>query len=440
MDLRALLPDFARHLSARAAASRTIVSYTRTVEALLCVLGDQPPGRSAVEAFLSRPTIDGDPRAASTKRAELMALRAFFQLALREHGVADATDGIAIGRGTRVEPRVAIPADIPRLFNAAERSTERARDLAVLGLLFVLGMRVHEVAQLDAAQVDPVAHMLWRVRGKGGTVTDLPLPARLEDLLGAWLRRRLMDGHDDSGPLFPTARPSSSRTGRLSIRSLQRLVARLCVEAELGRQLGPHALRHGCATAAIVLGIDVPTVAAALRHSSIATTQGYVHLASDARRTAFERISSLIPKASTSEVLSAGEISQNPAKTGPSRGGGAAVDIQQPMGDIREPKDHGRLPRKTGTTSTPKRACFGPQSPRVELPRTEEGPRGHGRIEELLAEHLEAVRALVDASLDAFVLELRSGPRDTGARNGRLRRRFQPGERRGARSRRRARS
>jgi len=404
------------------------------------VLGDRPPGRSAVEAFLSRPTMGGEPRAAPTKRAELMALRAFFQLALREHGVADATDGIAIGRGTRVEPRVAMPADIPRLFDAAERSTERARDLAILGLFFVLGLRVHELVQLDTAQVDPTAHMLWRLRGKGGHVTDLPLPSRLEDLLVSWLRRRSMDGHDDSGPLFPTARPSSSRTGRLSIRSLQRLVGRLCVEADLGRQLGPHALRHGCATAAIVLGVDVPTTAAMMRHASIATTQGYVHLASDARRTAFERISSLIPRASTSDVVSALEISQNPAKTGPSRGGGAAVDIQQPMGDIREPKDHGRLPRKTGTTNTPKGACFGPPPPGVEPLRVEEGLRDHDRLEELLAGHLKAVRKLVDVSLGAFALELLRGPRDPGAHGSRLRRRLQSGDRRGARSRRRARS
>ena len=110
------------------------------------------------------------------------------------------------------------------------------------------------------------------------------------------------------------------------------------------------------------------------------------------------------------------------------------------MGDIREPKDHGRLPRKTGTTNTPKGACFGPPPPGVEPLRVEEGLRDHDRLEELLAGHLKAVRKLVDVSLGAFALELLRGPRDPGAHGSRLRRRLQSGDRRGARSRRRARS
>lgn len=330
MHLRALLPDFARHLAARGAATRTTASYTRTLEAFFEHLGQRLPAPPTVEAFLARPGRRVEARSSSTKRAELIALRAFFAFASPQDA-ADPTDGIAIRRGARTEPVVAMPADIPRLFDAAARSAEGPRDLALLGLFFVLGLRLHEVVQLDVEQVDLVARVLWRVCGKGGVVVDLPIPARLETLLAAWLRVRAMRGHPDSGPLFPTARPTSSRTGRLSARSLQRAVGRLCSAAGLAKQLGPHALRHGCATAAISLGVDVPTTAAALRHSSIATTQAYVHLAGDARRCAYDRISSLIPPSIGSPAAPAASPAANTCESGRLGASSSPVDFHHPV-------------------------------------------------------------------------------------------------------------
>lgn len=314
MDLRALLPTFAKHLSARGAAERTLASYDRTVVGFVDLLAERPALRAEVETFLARPRADGQPRGASTKRAELMALRAFFRFAAAEVAVDDPTGGITVKRGRPREPAVAMPADIAPLYEAAARSSAPARNIAIVGLFHVLGLRVHELAALCVTQCDPVARVLRRVRGKGGTVTDFPLPEVLVALLCAWLRERAMLGHRD-GPLFPTARPSSSTTGRYSIRSLQRLVNRLAEEAGLGRRLGPHALRHGCATAAISLGVDVPTVAAVLRHADLNTSQRYVHLVHDARRGALEKIASLIP-ASLVPASPERNVSENPLKAG----------------------------------------------------------------------------------------------------------------------------
>lgn len=283
--------------------------------------------RSDVESFLARPRANGAPRAASTKRAELMALRAFFGFAANE--VADPTAGLRIKRERRPDPAVAMPSDVRPLFEAAGRSASPRRNALVLALLQVLGLRVHEVTLLDVAQLDLVARVLRHVRGKGGTVVDFPLPVPLVTLASDWLRERTMLGHAE-GPLFPTARPSSSTSGRLSVRSLQRLVNRLAEEAGLGRRLGPHALRHGCATAAISLGIDVPTTAECLRHNSIATTQAYVHLARDARRDAFERLATLIPPATLATGSIASSDQPNLGGNAGQEGVGAPVDIHPP--------------------------------------------------------------------------------------------------------------
>lgn len=331
MNLRATLPAFAKHLAARGAAPRTLAAYDRTVAAFLDAIGGNgTASRADVETFLARPRRDGQPRRASTKRAELNALRAFFAFVAEQGVVADPTDGIAVKRERPSAPAVAMPADLAPLYKAASSS---ARDSAILGLFHVLGLRVHELAGLDVAQLDLTAHVLRRVRGKGATLTDFPLPAPLAALLVGWLRERAMAGHSD-GPLFPTARPSASTTGRLSVRSLQRLVGRLAEDAGLGRRLGPHALRHGCATAAISLGIDVPTTAEVMRHASIATTQSYVHLARDARREALEKIASLIPP---SVVPAAGPAEQKPAEKPPAAGAAGAVDIHPVVDGDRAP-------------------------------------------------------------------------------------------------------
>lgn len=304
MHLRDLLPGFARHLAARAAAPRTIASYTRTVGAFFDALGDEPVSHGGVEQFLSRVGTHGRPLGASTKRGELMALRAFFRFASREAAVVDPTDGIVVKRERRPAAAVVMPDEIGPMFEAAARSSEPRRDSLVVALLFVLGLRLHEVVTLDVAQVDLDARVLRRVRGKGGVVSSFPLPERLAAFAAAWLRVRALHGHDE-GPLFPTRRPSSSRTGRLSLRSVQRIVARLARDAGLGRAIGPHALRHGCATAAISLGIDVPTTAAVMRHVNISTTNTYTHIANDDRRVPLERLAQLIPAATvpTSERL-----------------------------------------------------------------------------------------------------------------------------------------
>jgi site-specific recombinase XerC len=215
------------------------------------------------------------------------------------------------------------------LFVAAASSANARRDSAIAALLFVLGLRLSELVALELHQVDLVVGVLRDVRGKGGTVTQFQLPRALVEILAAWLRVRALAAPETEA-LFPTARPASSRTKRLSMRSVQRIVGRLARTAGIDRAIGPHALRHACGTAAIKIGVDVATTSKVMRHANIATTSIYLHVADDERAEPIARLASLIPASALPSATASrdGTVSQNHAEILPNEGVLPPVDFQ----------------------------------------------------------------------------------------------------------------
>ena len=292
--MRDLLPTFLLHLKSRSRSARTIKTY----EAVLLSFSDDapsaPPTRRDVELFLARPRADGQRRAAATRNQELAALRSFATFAMREVGwTMNPTDDIPFVREPPRDPAVLTAPELRRLFVVGaetSRPAERARNLAVLALLGQLGLRVHEVVALDLPQLDFLSATLLGVKGKGGTVHDLPLNAPTVALLSAWLGERSAIARDAEPAIFV-----SSRGTRLSIRAVQRLMITLRVALGTAKKITPHTLRHTTATLALTLGSDLATVAELLRHADLNTTRLYLHLIDTRRRDAVARLAMAVP-------------------------------------------------------------------------------------------------------------------------------------------------
>lgn len=293
--MRTHLDSFVRHLLADHHAPRTVKTYGAIFVSFTAFrAGTTPPTRVEIEEYLARPRRDGTPRAPSARNQELSALRAFAAFALRElNWATNPTEDVPFVREAPHDPAVLTAPELAQLFETAaatSREGERARDLALLAVLSQAGLRIHEAVGLDVPQVDLASATLVAVRGKGGTVHDLPLNAPAVALLAALLGERRAEAQERA--LFV-----SQRGTRLSIRAAEALLARLRKRMGSAKHITPHTLRHTAATLTLTAGTDLSTVAELLRHSDVNTTRRYLHLVDTRRREAVRRLENTVPAA-----------------------------------------------------------------------------------------------------------------------------------------------
>jgi integrase/recombinase XerC len=239
----------------------------------------------AVRAFMAELHDRGVSRASTARR--LAALRSFARYLIREDLLPD--DPTALVGAPRKEQH--LPAhlalkDMDRLLSAPDGSTLAGRrDRAILELFYASGLRLSELVDLDLADLN-LNGRIARVRGKGGKERLVPFNKTTADVL----RRMLADvqGGPSAAPRRTAprfARQSSRhplfrnlRGGRLSTRSVDRIVRRYVREAAIAQGISPHALRHTFATHLLQAGADLRAIQELLGHARLSTTQRYTHL------------------------------------------------------------------------------------------------------------------------------------------------------------------
>jgi len=209
----------------------------------------------------------------------LSTLRSFFRWACREgHLARSPARGLPAPRVPKTLPRAMTLPDTERLLAANEDdAVVPERERALFELLYATGLRVSEAAGLDLEDVD-FSSRLVRVTGKGSRERIVPFGEAAEDALEAYLPsrhalRRRADDDDAGEPLFVNA-----RGGRLTSRSMARLLKRRLRAAGLPSEISPHALRHTFATHLLQAGADLRAIQELLGHASLSTTQKYTHL------------------------------------------------------------------------------------------------------------------------------------------------------------------
>jgi len=213
---------------------------------------------------------------------KLTALRAFYRF-LSDRGdiERDQTDLVTSPRLDRRLPIAATKREIELLLNVPDVGTEIGlRDRAILEVLYSAGLRVAEICSLNNGDIDFQASEL-RVVGKGDKERVALLGRPALRAVEAYLHK--------SRPEM-VARPSETALflnrygGRLSARSIERLVKRYALKAGLDPNFHTHTLRHSFATHLLDGGADLRVVQDLMGHSSPATTQIYTYVSTEQAR------------------------------------------------------------------------------------------------------------------------------------------------------------
>ncbi len=167
--------------------------------------------------------------------------------------------------------------EIRRLIEApALTAVGKARDAAVLTLLYATGIRLGECASLDIRDLDLLHRELFVRKGKGGRERMVPLGEAAAERLSGYLDYRLKRMDADAEALFIT------RTGtRLREQGIIKMIHRRKKAAGVECRGVTHAFRHSCATHMLTMGAPIAAIGGILGHSKLGTTERYIHLAFD---------------------------------------------------------------------------------------------------------------------------------------------------------------
>lgn len=285
---------FLRYLDVeRNASPHTIKSYRDDLESLASFLefedGSVPHARDVTSGDLRQfvTALHDAGYASSSIARRLASLRSFYRFAQRE-GVAERNPAKPLRnpRKKRKLPHFLSSQDIESLLNAPDSNTAMGvRDIAMLETMYSSGVRVSELVGMCDHDLR-LQEGLVSVRGKGKRERFAPLGSYAVDAIQAWLAFRPEEIKEDEigTPLFV-----NRFGGRLSTRSIRRMLDKYLSQTELEKQTSPHTLRHSFATHLVDAGADIRSVQELLGHKSLVTTQIYTHLSTANLKEAYER-------------------------------------------------------------------------------------------------------------------------------------------------------
>jgi integrase/recombinase XerC len=278
--VRRALEDFLGEFAAtRRGSLHTLSAYRRDIARVLDLAAGE--GRELAPAQWTRELLERAARelyrrgqaSASAARA-LAAWRSFGRFCVRRGVLAtDPARALPFPRHSRrlprTLPRIDLGAALDRL--AAATDPLAARDRALIEMTYSAGLRLSELVGLNHGDLDRAGGLL-RVRGKGRRERIAPVGDRalraLESYLAADGRVRMAPGE----PVF------TGRRGRLSGRTVQRVVRGRLAGVAAGLGVTPHALRHSFASHLLDAGADLRAIQELLGHRSLASTQVYTHV------------------------------------------------------------------------------------------------------------------------------------------------------------------
>lgn len=276
------IPRFSVYLEVeRNASQHTIRAYIKDLEAFRSFArarvgreaGVEEVNADLLKLYLAKKVRE---RQRSTVARELTSLKSFYRFLVRE-GVVENNPAhdIPTPKLRRPVPQVLSVDEVMALIETPDtRTVLGLRNRAVLELLYSSGLRVSELVGLNVLDIHWEMGVV-RVWGKGDRERIVPIGRPALDALRAYYQRRadLLQPRGELEAFF-----LNHRGGRLTSRSVARMLDRYIKRCSQRRGVSPHSLRHTFATHLLDEGADLRAIQEMLGHQSLSTTQRYTHV------------------------------------------------------------------------------------------------------------------------------------------------------------------
>ncbi|MGB2601886.1 MAG: tyrosine recombinase XerC [Candidatus Omnitrophota bacterium] len=276
--MKRFVEKFENYLSIeRNYSEHTVRSYRTDLTELAEFLKDKDPKNIThldLRRFLAR--LKERNCAKRTIVRKLGAIRSFFRFLFREKYIKkNPADSIFTPKLDKRLPEFLDTVKIINLITAPSLDNLLGfRDRAILEVLYSTGIRVSELVGMNQEDVDLIAGAV-KVRGKGKKERIALLGQEAQKAIRNYLEERRATSSDEYGAIF-----LNKRGGRLTDRSVRRIIDKYVKKCSIEQKISPHSIRHSFATHLLNNGADLRSVQELLGHKNLSTTQIYTHLGS----------------------------------------------------------------------------------------------------------------------------------------------------------------
>jgi integrase/recombinase XerC len=270
---------FLRHLRERNASPHTRRAYSRDLNNFAVYAGSRKwkeIDHITIRGFLSQLYENGLSKTSVAR--SLAAVRSLYRW-LAQEGVVEQNPAklVSTPKLPKKLPRVPTIEEMNSVLDGQmpEAAAFPERDRLMLELLYGCGIRNAELTGIDLEHIHASAEAIL-IRGKGKKERQVPFGEAVKSALAEYLpvRQAMLAETRKKTPALLINR----RGGRLTTRSVGRIVKRIAVAKGLSPEVHPHTLRHAFGTHMLEEGADLRAIQELLGHERLATTQRYTQL------------------------------------------------------------------------------------------------------------------------------------------------------------------
>ena len=267
----------------RALSKNTILAYQSDLIAFFDFVSDielknlTRKDISSYVKFLARNELNP-----STINRKIASIKGFFRyLCFKRYIVSNPTISVVCPKLPKRLPKVLTMAQVDKIIENALDSKEHA----IVELLYSAGVRVSELVNLKASNVDLKTRTI-KVFGKGSKERLIPINKKCVSVLEKYLnKRKIVELKYGGDNLF--LEENGAKVTRQKVYEIIRKLGK-----SINEKISPHTLRHSFATHLLENGADLRVVQELLGHASIVTTQLYTHISKKTLRDIYFSINS----------------------------------------------------------------------------------------------------------------------------------------------------